>query len=377
MSTESRVGLFFFLGIVILGVVTFRVEDLGKIMTRTYSVKAHFSCANGLEVGNDVTLAGVKVGTVRSVGLSGEGDGVDVLMEVEQGAVIKKDSRATITLGGFVGEKYVEITLGSKGAAPLGNGDEVLVNNPLDLNAVVADAVNAIHSLADFSASLAEGKDFLKSLKEAGPKLNQTLDSVQEIAAKIKAGEGTVGKLIKDDDIYKKADAIATSLRDASERLAKIIGDNEEEIRNALAALKDTGPEIKAAVASFKEIAKKIQAGEGTVGKLVNDPKIYDDLAATLEGVRKLVAKVEKGDSALARFVNDEKFFTDTRESIAALKSVAAKIDQGQGTVGKLINDPTLFDEMKKVVQEGREAVRGAKEQIPVGAFTSVVFGAF
>jgi len=50
---------------------------------------------------------------------------------------------------------------------------------------------------------------------------------------------------------------------------------------------------------------------------------------------------------------------------------------KGEGTVGKLINDPSVFEEMKKVIQEGREAVRGAKEQIPVGAFTSVVFGAF
>ncbi|NOZ23131.1 MAG: hypothetical protein GXP25_18815, partial [Planctomycetes bacterium] len=251
------------------------------------------------------------------------------------------------------------------------------VNNPPDLNAIIANVVKTIDQVADFTSSIAEGKEFFKSLKDAGPKLNKTLTALQEITEKIRAGKGTIGKLVNNDDIYKKADQIATSLRTASERLAGIIGDNEGEIREALAAIKESGPQVKEAITSLKAIAQKIEKGEGTIGKLVNDPGLYEDLTETFGKVKVLLAKVEKGDSAVSRFMNDEKFFEEIKSSVAALNSVAQKLDKGEGTVGKLINDPTLFDEMKKVVQEGREAVRGAKEQIPIGAFSSVIFGAF
>ncbi|MEW6357098.1 MAG: MlaD family protein [Planctomycetota bacterium] len=375
MSVETKVGLFFFIGIVILGIVTFYVEDVSTRIKKTYEVKAHFSTANGLKPGNSVQVAGVEVGRVKTIELTDTG--VDIVMDIEEGRTIKKDAVATITLGGFLGDKFVDISLGGKDAPPLQPGEELAVNNPPDLNAIVANVVKTIDQVADFTSSIAEGKEFFKSLKDAGPKLDKTLTALQEITEKIRAGEGTIGKLVNDEDIYKKTDEIATSLRTASERLAKIIGDNEEEIREALAAIKESGPQIKEAVASLKAIAQKIEKGEGTIGKLVNDPQVFDDLRAALANVKDLTDKMKKGDSEIAKLMDDKKFFEEIRGSIAALNNVAQKLDKGEGTVGRLINDPTLFEEMKKVVQEGREAVRGAKEQIPIGAFGSVIFGAF
>jgi len=375
MNVEAKVGMFFFVGIVILAAVTFFVEDVPNRMKKMYQVKANFATANGLKVGNAVQMAGVDVGRVKSIELTEEG--VALVMAIEEGRAIRRDARATITLGGFLGDKYVDISLGTPGAPPLEDGGEVQVNNPPNLNAIVANVIKTVDAIADFSASFAEGKDFFKSLKEAGPKLNKTLDALQEITAKINKGEGTIGKLVSDDELYQKADRIASSLRSASERLDRIIGENEEEIRAALAAIRESGPKIKQASQDLSSITQKIQAGEGTIGRLVNDPAVFDELKASLANVRELTDKMKSGDSELAKFTNNKKFFEDLEKAIAALNSVASKIDQGQGTVGKLVNDPTLFDEMKKVVQEGREAVRGAKEQIPVGAFTSVVFGAF
>ena len=375
MSVETKVGMFFLIGIVVLGGVTFYVEDVSTLMKETYDVRAHFSTANGLKVGNSVQVAGVEVGRVKVITLTDTG--VDIILEIEEGREIKKDAVATITLGGFLGDKYVDISLGGEGAPRLQPGEELEVNNPPDLNAIIANVIKTVDQVAEFTASIAEAKDFFKALKEAGPKLDKTLTALQDITEKIRAGEGTIGKLIQDDDVYKKADQIATSLRTASERLAKIIGDNEDEIRDALAAVKESGPQIKEAVTSLKAIAQKIEKGEGTIGKLVNDPALYEDITATFGKVKALLAKMEKGDSAVSRFMNDEKFFEEMKASVAALNSVAQKLDKGEGTVGKLINDPSLFDEMKKVVQEGREAVRGAKEQIPIGAFGSVIFGAF
>ena len=127
--------------------------------------------ANGLKVDNPVKIVGVDVGKVTAIDIVE--DGVEVVMKIEEGRVIRRDSVATITLGGFLGAKYVEITLGSKRAPALKPGESVQVNNPPDLNAIVAKAVSAINAIADFTESFAEAKEFFKSLKETGPKLKR------------------------------------------------------------------------------------------------------------------------------------------------------------------------------------------------------------
>ncbi|NOZ22567.1 MAG: MCE family protein, partial [Planctomycetes bacterium] len=155
MSVESKVGMFFFLGMVILGIVTFYVEDVSTWMKNTYDIKAHFTTANGLKEGNSVQVAGVEVGRVKTIDLTDTG--VDIVLEIEEARKIKKDAVATITLGGFLGDKYMDISLGGKDAPFLKPGGTLeQVNNPPDLNAIIANVVKTIDQVADFTSSIAE-----------------------------------------------------------------------------------------------------------------------------------------------------------------------------------------------------------------------------
>ncbi len=375
MTAETKVGIFFVTGMIILAWLTFKVEHVERLLARQYPLKAYFASANGLEEGSAVMLAGVKVGQVKSVAI--EGDKIAAHLLLDEGAVIRADSVASITMGGLLGSKFVDITLGSLSADPLPPDSIVKSIEVPDVNSLLRKLEAAVGNIQDLTGSFAGSKDFFTSLREAGPKLNQTLASLQDITDKIRKGEGTVGKLVNDESLYKQAQEIALSLRTASEKLAKILGENEAHIRETMASVKDVAPQLKEAAASLTNIAKKIEKGEGTIGKLVNDPSLYDDLKQAMGNIQTLVAKVEKGEGTLGKFMSDDTFYKDARDAVANLKSVASKIDEGQGTIGKLVNDPTLFDELKKVVLEGREAVRGAKEQIPIGAFTSVLFSAF
>jgi phospholipid/cholesterol/gamma-HCH transport system substrate-binding protein len=375
MTAETKVGMFFVVGMGVLAWLTFKVEHVEDLFAKQYPLKAYFSSANGLEAGSAITLAGVKVGKVKAVTI--EGDRIAAHMLIDRGQVVRSDAVASITMGGLLGNKFIDITLGSTSADPLPPGSVVKSVDAPDVNSLLRKVEAAVGNIQDLTGSFEGSKDFFKSLKEAGPKLNQVLGSLQEITDKIKKGEGTVGKLVADDSLYKQAQEIAASLRTASEKLAKILGENEADIRGTMTAIKDVAPQFKEAVANLTSIAKKIEKGEGTIGKLVNDPTLYEDLKKAMSNIQTLVAKVEKGEGTLGKFMSDDTFYKDARDAVANLKSVAAKIDQGEGTIGKLVNDPTLFDELKKVVLEGREAVRGAKEQIPIGAFTSVLFSAF
>ena len=375
MTAETKVGMFFVVGMGILAWLTFKVEHVETLFARQYPLKAYFSSANGLDAGSPVALAGVKVGVVKKVAI--EGEKIAVYLAIDEGQVVRPDSVASITMGGLLGSKFIDMTLGSAGAPALAPDSVVKSMDAPDVDSLLRKVEAAVGNISDLTGSFAGSKDFFTSLKEAGPKLNQVLASLQEITDKIKRGEGTVGKLVADDSLYKQAQEITASLRTASEKLAKILGDNEADIRGTMSAVKDVAPQLKEAVANLTSIARKIEKGEGTIGKLVNDPTLYEDLKKAMSNIQTLVAKVEKGEGTLGKFMSDDTFYKDARDAVATLKSVAAKIDQGEGTIGKLVNDPTLFDELKKVVLEGREAVRGAKEQIPIGAFTSVLFSAF
>jgi len=379
MSVEAKVGLFFCVGIIILGVLTLKVENFRAVMEKKYPLRAYFGSAAGLERGDAVAIAGVKVGEVTDVRIA-KGK-VEVLMAIRRGAEVKADSVAIISASSLLGGKFVDISLGSPDAPPLEPNSVVASKDTPDVNALLEKIEAAVGGIADLTDSFRKqfegGQDFFKSLSEAGPKLQNILTSLEEITAKIKSGEGTVGKLVYDESLYNDARDIAAALKASSERLARILADNQKTVSETLASLHDTLPELRDSIATLKRIAEKIEKGEGTVGKLVSDRKLYDELTETVRTARTLLARIEKGEGALGSLLTDEKFFEDTKVAIASLRSVAEKIDKGEGTIGKLINDPSLYDEMKKIVQEGREAVRGAKEQIPIGAFTSVLFSAF
>jgi len=379
MSAETKVGLFFCLGMFILGVLTLKVEHFDEMFQKKYELKTYFTSAGGLKKGDSVSVAGVKVGEVTDVRL--EDGKVAVVMSINEGVPIKSDAVAMITVGSLLGGKYVDISHGSQQAPVVEPGGMIRGKDTPDVNALLEKIELAVGGIGELTRSFQQqfegSQEFFDTLRQSGPKLNKTLTALQEITEKIRSGEGTIGKLVYDDSVYQKAEDIAAALRTASEKLAKILTENEKTINESLAAMKETMPELKASVASLKSIAAKIDKGEGTVGKLVNDPQLYEDLSTTVATVRTLLAKVEKGEGPLGNLLGDEKFFADAREAVANLNSVAAKIDSGKGTLGMLINDPSLFEEMKKIVEEGREAVRGAKEQIPVGAFTSVLFSAF
>ncbi len=236
-TMEVMVGTFLFA--VLLGLCAFTIVlSRENIFRATYPLEVVFEDVMGLRDGDNVVMRGMTVGKVKSMAL--QADGVRVLAALQRPVVLREGYQAEIVYSSVLGGRYLQIAEGPPGAAPIAPDTPLNGNRPRDVIALVSDV---------------------------------TAD-LKTITAGIAAGEGTLGKLVRDDALY-------TDARD-------VVGDVKAAVRERglLRHLETTASNLDAIVA-------KINRGEGTLGRLVNDDSLYldarqliGDIRATLDDVR-------------------------------------------------------------------------------------------
>lgn len=344
MQSATKVGIFFIIGMVILGLLTFRIENFGKLTKKHYKFITYFSSANGLEPGSKVALAGVKIGEVEDVSIVDHK--VRVVMSIQKGTPLRKDSKATISTDFLLGNSYIDISLASSDSPALEPGSIIAGIDRASFGDMLANINSVITGVQNILRPFEGGKEAFdslanlgKSLEQIGSKINNLLDSSLDVANGLKSGKGTLGRLITDESLYNKME----NALDGFGKLEAIFIDNEENIRKALAGFGESGENIKEAMEGLNKAFKGVGVGEGTLAKLINDPSLYNNF----------------------------------NDAMASARVVFGKIERGEGTLSKLLTDDKLYNEITKIISDVKETIKGYKEQIPVGAFGSVVFGAF
>ena len=142
---------------------------------------------------------------------------------------------------------------------------------------------------------------------------------------------------------------------------------------------------------NLQQITDKVNHGEGTLGKLVNDSKLHDQLLAAVDDIQATAAQakefianasgimdqVKTGQGVVGTLVYDPKAAADIRASIADLRSVADKIAKGEGTLGKLINDDSLFNNAQVTIKKFDRTLDGLNDSGPITAVGIVVNALF
>lgn len=215
--SATKVGIFFLIGMAILAVLTFRIERFSE-WWNYYDLIAHFDQAKSLEAKNDVTLAGTKVGYVKSVSV--DGDKIKVVLSIEKGIDIRKGSEASIISDFLLGKSHVNITLAPT-SNPAYNAGEVIktVESP-NFTDMVSKLDNALTGLQNITEPLEDIKELVnslkvagKSLEEAGPKFSKLIDSALNITEKIERGEGSLTKIITNDELYVELEKLINDAR--------------------------------------------------------------------------------------------------------------------------------------------------------------------
>jgi phospholipid/cholesterol/gamma-HCH transport system substrate-binding protein len=223
---ELKVGIFVFIGIIILTIIVFSISDF-KVGVGGYYLKVIFNFAHGIEVGAPVRLAGVKVGDVKDISISYVDEDspprVELLIWIKSGIQIYSDSIAYINTLGLLGEKYLEIIPGSKRSVVLKEGegflgkDSVSMAQVTELGYQIASKIDRVISSLDTMLDDPEVKGFFKETLKNSQRLTEEFGrlstSAWEILNRINRGEGTVGKLLSDEGLYNDLEGFVQDLK--------------------------------------------------------------------------------------------------------------------------------------------------------------------
>ncbi|MGO9435804.1 MAG: MlaD family protein [Terracidiphilus sp.] len=198
MSRIARLGAFIVVTLAVLASGVFIIGSKEYLFRSTYELKAQFKDVVGLAEGADVQVGGVHSGTVTGIELPRKpGDEVTVIMELAKSTheIIKQDSVASIQTEGLLGNQYLAISFGSSGHAEVRDGETIQSEPPLEM----ADLLRKTNGILDSS-------------QQAVQNVTMATAHLNSVSSKIDSGQGTVGALVNDKQLYSDLEQTTTTL---------------------------------------------------------------------------------------------------------------------------------------------------------------------
>jgi len=200
MSRAARLGAFIILTLAVLAAGVFFIGSKEYLFGSTYQLKAKFDNVAGLAAGANVLVGGVTSGNVESISLPHKpGEKVTVVMKLDRSTreIVKQDSVASIETEGLLGNQYLAISFGSEGQPDVKDGETIQSEPPL----LMADMLKRTSKILDSSQAA------VTNTTEATAHLNS-------VSAKIDSGQGTVGALVNDKDLYNNLQQTTVTLHE-------------------------------------------------------------------------------------------------------------------------------------------------------------------
>ncbi|MFH1854443.1 MAG: MlaD family protein [Candidatus Omnitrophota bacterium] len=217
---ELKVGIFIFIGIVILSVIVFSIGNFYSVK-RGYMLNVIFSFANGISVGAPVRYAGVEVGEVQEINVYFDEEEnkpmVSLLAWVAQNTWVNEDAVATINTLGLLGEKYLEITPGTRETRLLEKGDTLRGHDPVsteELTRGTQATLLKIESMIESIDKIVGDEAFSASIKNTVSNIESMTFSLKDFINSAKEGKGTVGRFMSDDSLYRHIDEMILDIKE-------------------------------------------------------------------------------------------------------------------------------------------------------------------
>jgi phospholipid/cholesterol/gamma-HCH transport system substrate-binding protein len=338
MRREIKVGAFVLAGLLVTGIVIFLIGDERKLFEPKESYQAVFRDAQGLKRGSPVRMGGVDVGTVNSVDYSE--DPKDPKLYVQFSVVedearrIRRDSSAIIDSKGLLGDKMIVITIGSPSAPPIPPGGTIKTEETKDISEMMTriatlsdkaekvmvnlerstagladeefqrDLRSSMKSLAGILKSIDEGDGYaarvirdpaeadrlsrlMGNLERTTGELNRTAREVNQILGRVNHGPGFAHDVVYGEGPGKAlaqfgsaADEFGHTLRGIREGngIAKSFIYGDDQSQEVMSNLNVMSRDVRQIIADMR-------AGRGTLGALLVDPSVYEDLKMLLGNV--------------------------------------------------------------------------------------------
>jgi phospholipid/cholesterol/gamma-HCH transport system substrate-binding protein len=294
---QLKVGAVILVALIVMGVAILKLGQSAHLFSKRYQLVSFVPNTAGLRVGGQVTVAGQLAGTVKTIEfLPVDADtlkNLRIIIEVDKDvqSQVRRDSQAKLKTLGLLGDKVFDISPGTPKFSVLQDGDTLRLGEALDYEAVLVQASGALDQVVSLTGSL------------------------QKVANGVVQGEGTVGQLLTNRQLF----------------------DN-----------------LNATLATTNTLMGRLQNPRGTLGQLLNDPTLYNNLNRVLVTAQTLVAQlgggINSGNGTVAKLLYDDQLYTRLVSTVAGMDTLVSAMSKGNGTVKKLFTDEELYDQLLKSV---------------------------
>ncbi|HLB05920.1 MAG TPA: MlaD family protein [Thermodesulfobacteriota bacterium] len=320
VTTEAKVGIFVVIGIVILTYMTLTVGQYKFGKEKGYTIKVRFKSMAGVDLKSPVKIAGVEIGKVEDIRLSD--NMAELTLRIADGIKIPEDSEAVVRGTGLMGEKHIEIVPGSPQARRLKRGEEIVkTSSPTDMDQLFSQLSDVITDIKGVTSSMnkvlggEEGRESLKTIidniRDISENLNMAFtenklgrmienfeafsQDMREISSQNRdALNQTIANLEEFSTVLKdRTPEISDSLKLAADNLSDILKENRGNLKDTVENIKTASNKLQDTLDAITNVSKKIEKGEGTVGRLINEDTTYDKLNSTLTGLDNYFSKVQ------------------------------------------------------------------------------------
>ena len=368
---ELKVGVFVtFIILLILGLILQQSWGLNWF-SKSVKVVTYLTDVGGLKAGAPVWLAGLEIGRVRKVSIippesyagnapvyrrieeirkqiealqAKEGASpreinalhnnlrdlksnvrmVEVVLDIRPQYMerICLDSEVSIESKGLIGNSFIDISPGTYGVPPQRKGDYFVIDSvqSAGLREIMTGANDVV---ANFGVLSERFKNFIQQLNP-----EKTGADVKDILHNVNSTMNQANKT------FERAASMIGAMQHGDGTVGKLI--NDPALYNRMV---ETLEKVNA-------LTESIQKGDGSIGKFINDPALYDSAAATLKKAEILMSRIEKGEGTLGKLSSDEALYEQTRMTLDRLTALMEEIEKGNGTLGKLLKDPGLYNNL-------------------------------
>jgi phospholipid/cholesterol/gamma-HCH transport system substrate-binding protein len=327
---EVKAGIFIITGVLIFAISIFVLGRERQIFARQEQYFAEFSDIKGLSKGAPVRLGGISIGRVEEVGFSKDMSDpkVHVSLLINQDFLdrIRADAKVSIETQGLLGDRFLNISMGTD-VTRMPPGSTIAGDESADLGQVMAKAGTVVESTAEIADTI---ENFLKDFdKDTVENISSATSSLAKLFKEIETGEGLLHKLIySKEDGEKIVDSLGSAARDVRSLTNEIANGKgvlhsliyepvgQTTVENLNSALK----QISSSSAHLNDLLEEIKTGQGTVHDLVynkpekNVSQILSELSTTAENLKLASEALAKGSGTIGALLVDSQLYDNLVE---------------------------------------------------------------
>ncbi len=367
--SQLRVGLFTLAALLVLAFLILNATGDFNPFEKKMRLKVRFPAADGLREGAEVQLAGVPIGKVEDVKLLSPDDPEEAKIEAKLAVSqslggkpvserIRTDSTARLmAVSVLSNDKLIDISPGSMKGEPVQEG-----------HILESRSATGINQLTE------TGNDLLQQI-------NKLAIPANEILNKANRGEGTLGRIINDDSLYKNLDTSVAEAKTTMVKLQSIL--DEVKSGNGTAGKLLNDPELynrlNNTVAQLEAVSVDLRSGKGTAGKSLTEDALYNDvrggladlkvavneLRGTIKNLDEVAVQIKgiagdlnAGKGTAGKLLKDDALYTEVRASLSKLDNILGNAQGGRGTLGKLITDDSLYNNLNNFSAESTQMIK-------------------